>query len=108
MSGNALTNQALSTRRTLQIAPDIDSRIALESPAQFAIVLDLLFNAPQIFNGVPVAIFDRALQATHQGRINLAFDFLNESVEIEGRRELREIEHPVNFPMPVVDVNGIF
>jgi len=85
MGCDTLFNQALTALRTPQVAPYISGRFARKRLAQSAIVLDLFFDLPQIFNRVPVAVLNRTLQATNESAIDLALDLLNGAVEVERR-----------------------
>src|SRR6266566_2047521 len=98
----------MSSLRGLQALQHIAGRGALESLDKFRITLNLFFDSPQSLNRVPVAVHGGVLQASHEVGVYLAFDLLHHGIQIERGGELGEVDHPVDFPVAIVDVNGIF
>ncbi len=84
---------------------------AAVSPSKAArelrVPLDLLLHLPEVLDRVPVAVRHRALEPPHQRRGGLALLLLEQRVERLGRGELGEVEHPVDLPVAIVDVDRV-
>ena len=61
--------------------------------------------APEVLDGVPVAVLDARLQPAHERGVGA--DLLDHRVEVLRGRELGEVQHPVDLPVPVVDVDRV-
>ena len=79
----------------------------LEGRAQLGVALDLLLHPPERLDRVPVAVVDRALEPAREARVDLALDLLDRRVQRHRGRELGEVQHPVDLPVAVVDVDRV-
>jgi hypothetical protein len=102
---DALGDEAPSTVRPSERPHDLGRRLALERALQLGIGLDLVLRAPEVLDRVPVAVLDARLQPPHQRRVRA--HLLEHGVEVLRGRELREVEHPVDLPVAVVDVDRV-
>ncbi len=75
--------------------------------AQLVVGGDLVLHPPEVLDRVPVAILDGRLQPAHQRRIGLAAHLLDRGVQRGRGGELGEVEHPVDLPGAVVDVDRV-
>ncbi len=78
-----------------------------ERRAELRVVADLVLHPPQGLDRVPVAIRRRVLESPQQGLVHRAAGLLHDRTQVQCRRELREVEHPVDLPVAVVDVDGV-
>ena len=80
---------------------------AVEGRAQLRVVADLVLHPPQGLDRVPVAVRGGVLQPAQQLLVDRAAGLLHHRAQVEGRRQLGEVEHPVDLPVPVVDVDRV-
>ena len=87
---------------TISVAPTLR-----EGGLQLGVGLDLLLHLPQGADLVPVAVVGGVLEAAQEDVVHLAVGLLHDRPEVERRAELREVQHPVDLPVPVVHVDGV-
>ena len=80
---------------------------ATECLPQRRVGLHRLLQLPQALDGVPVAVLGRVLQPAEELLVDAAPDALDGLAELDRRRQLGEVQHPVDLPVPVVDVHGV-
>ena len=78
-----------------------------ERRLQLGVVPNLVLHPPEGFDGVPVPVGRRVLQPAEQRLVNRAARLLHHRSELERRRQLGEVQHPVDLPVAVVDVDCI-
>ena len=81
--------------------------VVVERGAQLGVGLDLVLHLPERLDRVPVAVRDRGLQAAGEPRVDLALDLGDRRAERERGRELGEVDHPVDLPVAIVDVDRV-
>ena len=69
--------------------------------------LDDLFHAPQRLDGVPVAVRDARLEASGQVGGQVGAQLGDGGVQLHRGAELREVDHPVDLPVTVMDVHRV-
>ena len=86
---------------------DVVGRLAAEGRPQLRVVADLVLHPPQRLDRVPVAVRRRVLQPPEQLLVDAAADPLHDRPQVERRRQLGEVQHPVDLPVAIVDVDGV-
>ena len=102
-----LGDQPPAALGALERAQHVGRGVALERGSQLALALDLLLDLPQVLDRVPVAVLEARLQAAHQPRVLAPAHLRDHRVEVRGGGELGEVEHPVDLPVAVVDVDRV-
>ena len=103
--------RSLMKRRPRSLA----SSAAMISPAvswlkacgQLRVRLGLLLHLPQRFDRVPVAVVGAVLQPAQQRVVDLAVRLLHDRAQVQRRGQLGEVEHPVDLPVAIVDVDRV-
>ena len=78
-----------------------------ERRPQLGVVADLVLHPPQRLDRVPVAVRRGVLQPAQQLLVDRAADPLHHRPQVERRRQLGEVQHPVDLPVAVVDVDRV-
>ena len=91
----------------LQGDDDLACRLGCEDGGELRVRLDLLLHPPQGLDRVPVAILGRVLEATQELLVDPAVSLLHGCPQVERRRQLGEVEHPVDLPVAIVDVDRV-
>ena len=81
--------------------------VVVECAFQRGALLHLLLQRPQLAHGVPVAIFVRDQNPADQRLVLLADHRNEDALEGDRRLELRQVEHPVQPPVALLDVDGL-
>ena len=102
-----LVQEAAAALGALERADHVGGGLAPERLAQLVVALDLLLHLPERLDRIPVPVLDRALQAAEERRVGLALHLRDGRVQRHRRGELREVEHPVDLPVTVVDVERV-
>ena len=102
-----LVQEAAAALGALERADHVGGGLAPERLAELVVALDLLLHLPERLDRVPVPVLDRALQAAEERRVGLALHLRDGRVQRHRRGELREVEHPVDLPVTVVDVERV-
>ena len=80
---------------------------AAKAARKLGVVADLVLHLPQGLDRVPVAVRGRVLEPAQELLVDLAVRLLHDRPQVQGRRQLGEVEHPVDLPVPVVDVDRV-
>ena len=104
---HSLIEERLALRGAPQRLEDLGTVVVVESRREHIAVLGLFLHRPQQFERIPVPVGRRVLQAPEQRLIDVAAHLFGDGREIERRRQLGEVEHPVDLPMAIVDVDRI-
>ena len=105
-----------TTRSSMKRLPrSVVLRAAMISPAvsclkaadRIGVGLGLLLHLPEGLDRVPVAVLGRVLEPAEERLVDLAVGLLHDGPQVERRGELGEVEHPVDLPVPVVDVDRV-
>ena len=75
--------------------------------AELDIVANLVLHPPQRLDRVPVPVLRRVLEPTEQLLVDRPARLLHHRPEVQRRRQLGEVEHPVDLPMAIMDVDGV-
>ncbi len=102
-----LGDEAAPALGALERPEHLGGRIAAERVTQRVVALDLLLHLPERLDRVPVAVLDGALEPAEERGVRLPLHLCNRGVQGDRRRELREVEHPVDLPVAVVDVECV-
>ena len=78
-----------------------------EGRPELGVVADLVLHPPQGLDRVPVAVRRRVLQPAEQLLVHRAAGPLHDRPQVERRGQLGEVQHPVDLPVPVVDVDRV-
>ena len=78
-----------------------------EGRAQLGIVADLVLHPPERLDRVPVPVGGGVLEPPEELLIDPAAGPLHDRPQVERGRQLGEVEHPVDLPMAIVDVDGV-
>ena len=78
-----------------------------ERLAELGVVADLVLHPPQGLDRVPVAVRGRVLETAQQRLVDGAARPLHHRPQVERRGQLREVQHPVDLPVPIVDVDRV-
>ena len=97
----------LPRSRRLEGGDDLAGGLVLEGGGQDGIGLGLLLHLPEGLDRVPVAVLGRVLEPAQELLVDLAVRLLHDRPQVERRGELGEVEHPVDLPVPVMDVDRI-
>ncbi len=81
--------------------------VGRERGTQLGVVADLVLHPPEGLDRVPVPVGRRVLESSEQRLVDRAAGLLHDRPQVEGRRQLGEVEHPVDLPVSVVDVDGV-
>ncbi len=81
--------------------------VGLEGGSQRLVVADLVLHPPQRLDRVPVAIRCRVLEPAEELLVDAPARLLHHRAQVERGRQLREVEHPVDLPVAIVDVDGV-
>ena len=79
----------------------------VEGGDECLIALRLLLHLPERLDRIPVTIPGRVLEPAEKDRVELAMGLLHHRPEVERRGELGEVEHPVDLPVSIVDVDRV-
>ena len=79
----------------------------LERGPQLGVVANLVLHLPERLDGVPVAVRGRVLEPPEQLLVDRPAGLVHHGAQLQGRRQLREVEHPVDLPVAVVDVDRV-
>ena len=104
---DSLVDEALAAIRPLQRGDDLGGGLAAEGVGQLRVRLCLLLHLPQRLDRVPVAIVGRVLEPAEQRVVDAAVRLLHHRAQIQRRRQLGEVEHPVDLPVAIVDVDRV-
>ncbi len=89
-------------------APMISSAVsARKIGGQLGVGLRLLLHLPEGLDRVPVAVPGRVLEAAEELLVDLAVGLLHDRPQVERRGQLGEVEHPVDLPVAIVDVDRV-
>ena len=86
---------------------DLARRGPGEGGPQLRVVADLVLHLPQGLDRVPVAVRGGVLEPAEELLVHAAARLVHDRAQVERRRQLREVEHPVDLPVPVVDVDRV-
>ena len=100
-------NEPASARRCSQGLRDRRAAFPGEGPAQLLVVANLILHAPERLNRVPVPVRGRVLEPPEELLVDLAAGLLHDGPQVERRGELGEVQHPVDLPVTIVDVDRI-
>ena len=78
-----------------------------EGRPELRVVADLVLHPPQGLDRVPVAVRRRVLEPAEQLLVDGAARPLHDRPQVERRGQLGEVQHPVDLPVPVVDVDRV-
>ena len=102
-----LGDEAPAALAGAQRRDDLRRVLGAEGGRQFGVVPDLFLHLPQRLDRVPVAIGGRVLEPAQQRLVDSAVRLLHYRAQVQRRRQLREVEHPVDLPVAIVDVDGV-
>ena len=105
--GDPLAREGAPALGAVKRAQHVGRRLALEGRAQLRVGLDLLLELPEVLDRVPVAVLEARLQAPHETRVLAAAHLADDGVEVRRGGELGEVEHPVDLPVAIVDVDRV-
>ena len=91
----------------LEDAGDVRRVVGGEDRPELGIVADLVLHPPERLDRVPVAIRGGVLESPEQLLVDRAPGPLHDRAQVERRRQLGEVEHPVDLPVAIVDVDGV-
>ncbi len=81
--------------------------LGVEGRAQLGVVAHDVLHRPERLDRVPVAIRGRVLEPAQERLVDRAADLLHDRPQLERRRQLGEVEHPVDLPVAIVDVDRV-
>ena len=102
-----LGDEAPAAVAALERGDDLGRRVVLEGLGQLSVGLCLLLHLPQRADRVPVAIVGAVLQPAQQRIVDPAVRLLHHRPQPQRCRQLGEVEHPVDLPVAVVDVDRV-
>ena len=86
---------------------DVAGTLGGERGPQLLVVADLVLHAPERLDGVPVAIGGRVLEPAEQDLVDTAAGLLHHRPQLQRGGQLGEVEHPVDLPVAIVDVDRV-
>ena len=78
-----------------------------EGGPQLGVVADLVLHPPERLDRVPVAVRGGVLEPAEQRLVDAAAVLLHDRAQVQRRRQLGEVEHPVDLPVAIVDVDRV-
>ncbi len=102
-----LGQEAPSPLRPPQRGRDRRAVAGPEGTSQLGVVAHLVLHPPQGLDRVPVAVRGRVLETAQQRLVDAAPRPLHHRPQVERRGQLGEVEHPVDLPVPIVDVDRV-